>query len=569
MPCANRFLTHELEDTMLRTPFALLLALLAASASLAQEADLPFLNAAPGALDWWREARFGLFVHWGPVSLRGTEIGWSRGGERRGTGGTGEIPVEEYDSLYTEFDPTAFDADEWVAIAKAAGMRYLVLTTKHHDGFCMFDSALTDYKVTNSPIGRDLTAELADACHRGGLRLGFYYSPPDWRHPDYRTADHQAYVDYLHGQIRELCTNYGRVDIIWFDGLGGTAEDWDAVELFRMIRELQPGVLINNRAGLTGDFGTPEQVIGHYDPTNPWESCITIGQQWSYRPDDQIKSLEQCIETLVRCAGGDGNLLLNVGPMPTGAIEPSQVDRLMEVGEWLRSNGDTIYGTRGGPFRPGPWGAATCRGRQVFVHVLDVQAEDVLLPPMEARILSAALRDGTGVAFSQGNSGVALRLPEAGRHPLDTVVTLSLDRPALDAEVGLLASGSLAHGRPVVASNVFSGMAEFGPDKALDDDPETRWATDAGTSEATLAVDLGEDTEIAKVHVSEAFARVSSFRLERLVDGEWVAFYEGQSLGEAAVIEFEPISVRHLRLSILAASEGPTIWEFQVFPPAD
>ena len=188
---------------------------------------------------------------------------------------------------------------------------------------------------------------------------------------------------------------------------------------------------------------------------------------------------------------------------------------------------------------------------------------------MEARILSAALRDGTGVAFSQGDSGVALRIPEAGRHPLDTVVTLSLDRPALEAEVGLLASGSLAHGRPAVASNVFSGMAEFGPDKALDDDPETRWATDAGTSEATLAVDLGEDTEIAKVHVSEAFARVSSFRLERLVDGEWVAFYEGQSLGEAAVIEFEPISVRHLRLSILAASEGPTIWEFQVFPPAD
>lgn len=546
----------------------LVLALLFAQLTAQVQSDEPsYLRASPDALQWWREARFGLFIHWGPVSLRGTEIGWSRGGERRGTGGTGEIPAAEYDSLYREFNPVDFNADEWVAIAKAGGMRYLVFTTKHHDGFCMFDSAYTDYKITNSPFGRDVVAELADACHRAGLRLGFYYSPPDWHHPDYRTANHHAYVEYLHSQLRELCTKYGRVDIIWFDGLGGTAEDWDAPALFRMIRELQPGVLINNRAGLPGDFNTPEQTIGQYDPVTPWESCITLCQQWSYRPDDAMKSLKQCIDTLVRCAGGDGNLLLNVGPMPSGAIEPRQVNRLLEIGQWLESHGDTIYGTRGGPFRPGRWGAATCKGNEVYLHILDPDAVEVLLPSMEARVLQATLRDGAEVAVTQTDGGISARVPEQGRDPLDTIITLWLDRPALEAGVGRFASGSLAYGKPAQASNTYQAMAEFGPDKALDDDPDTRWATDAGTSEATLAVDLGQETQVARVYISEAFGRVSSFRLERLVGDEWVSFYEGESIGTDAVFRFEPVVTRHIRLHILAASEGPTIWEFHVFPP--
>ncbi|MFO7976346.1 MAG: alpha-L-fucosidase, partial [Candidatus Hydrogenedentota bacterium] len=282
--------------------------------------DKPYLKAAPEDMKWWREARFGLFIHWGPVSLKGTEIGWSRGGERRGREGTGEIPVEVYDNLYKEFNPTEFDADEWVTIAQQAGMKYLVFTTKHHDGFVNFDSKLTDYKITSpeSPFGRDIVKELADACHKAGLGLGFYYSPPDWHHPDYRTDNHAKYIEYLHGQLRELCTNYGQIDIIWFDGLGGTAEDWNSEPLFKMIRELQPHVLINNRAGLPGDFDTPEQRVGKFQNDRPWESCITICRQWAWKPDDAMKSFEECIRTLVRCAGGDGNLLFNVGPMPSG-----------------------------------------------------------------------------------------------------------------------------------------------------------------------------------------------------------------------------------------------------------
>jgi len=325
-----------------------------------------YLKASANDMQWWRDARFGLFVHWGPVSLKGTEISWSRGGERRGIGGTGTIPVEEYDNLYKTFNPVEFDADEWVAIAQAAGMKYIVFTTKHHDGFSMFDSRATDYRITSpeSPFGRDVVAELARACHKAGMRLGFYYSPVDWYHPDYRTDHHDRYIKYMHEQVKELCSNYGTIDIMWFDGLqihpmsgsGGSnvydpalAKDWDSPALFRTMRSLQPHVIVNNRCGLEGDFDTPEQHVGFFQTGRPWESCITICQQWAWKPDDTMKSLEECIRILASCAGGDGNLLLNVGPMPDGKIEQRQVDRLREIGVWLRANGESIYGTRGGP----------------------------------------------------------------------------------------------------------------------------------------------------------------------------------------------------------------------------
>ena len=387
-----------------------------------------YLTANQQDMQWWRDARFGLFIHWGPVSLKGTEIGWSRGGERRGTGGTGEIPVEMYDNLYKEFNPVKFNADEWVAIAKDAGMKYLVFTTRHHDGFSMFASSLTDYKITNSPFGRDVVKELAEACHKAGLRLGFYYSPPDWHHPNYRTENHARFISYLHGQLRELCTNYGRVDVIWFDGLGGTAKDWDSENLFRMIRSLQPHVLINNRAGLEGDFGTPEQTIGAYNTERPWESCITICRQWAWKPNDELKSLRECIHTLVMIAGGDGNLLLNVGPMPTGEIEPRQVERLREMGAWLRKNGESIYGTRGGPVPPMSWGVTTRKGSTVYVHVLSDTDDVIALPSLKASIQRASLIDGTPVEFASAGGGTVIRVPSQGRDPNDTVVVLSLDR---------------------------------------------------------------------------------------------------------------------------------------------
>jgi len=383
---------------------------------------------------WWRQARFGFFIHWGPVSLMGTEIGWSRGGERRGTGGTGEIPVEVYDNLYTRFNPAQFDADEWVRIAKDAGMKYLVFTSKHHDGFVNFDSALTDYKITSpkSPFGRDIVAELAEACHRGGLRVGFYYSPPDWHHPDYRTENHQRYIEYLHGQIEEICTKYGKIDILWFDGLGGKAEDWDSENLFKLIRKLQPEIIINNRAGVLADHDTPEQKIGSFQLDRPWETCMTLCRQWAWKPNDTMKSLEECIQTLVRVAGGDGNLLFNVGPMPNGRVEPRQVERLKEMGQWLEKYGESVYGTRGGPFKPGSWGASTRKENRVYVHVFEWPGESLVLPAIEAGIVTSLVLGGGEAKVAQDEKNLVIEVPAQNRLAIDTVVVLETDRPAME-----------------------------------------------------------------------------------------------------------------------------------------
>jgi len=516
-------------------------------------------------LAWWRVARFGLFIHWGPVSLKGTEIGWSRGGERRGTGGTGTIPVEVYDNLYKQFNPVKFNAQEWVSIAKAAGMKYLVFTSKHHDGFSMFDSKLTDYKITNSPFKRDVVAELAKACHEGGIKLGFYYSPPDWYHPDYRTENHARYIKFLHGQLRELCSNYGRVDIIWFDGLGGKAVDWDSPNLFKMIRKLQPHVIINNRAGLPGDHDTPEQRVGRFQTDRPWESCITICRQWAWKPNDQMKSLKECIDILVRCVGGDGNLLLNVGPMPTGEIEPRQVARLKEIGAWLKRWGKTIYGTRGGPFRPGTWGASTYKGNKVYVHILHWPQETVTLPPIQKKIIATSVLTGGTGTVNQTDERIEISVPQTDHQELDTIVLLELDGPASEANPGKLASASLAAGKTATASNVYQNVKAHGPDNAVDDDPGTRWATDYGVHEAWLEVDLGKGVTIGEAFISEEYDRVRAFMLQ-CKDGQvWKTFAQSGKMGKGLRLKFEPVTARFVRLNILEATEGPTIWEFQLF----
>jgi len=343
-----------------------------------------------------------------------------------------------YDNLYKQFNPTEFNAKEWVEIAKSAGMKYLVFTTRHHDGFSMFDTALSDYKITNSPFKRDVVAELAQACHEGGIKLGFYYSPPDWHHPDYRTANHAKFIEFLHGQVRELCTKYGKVDIFWFDGLGGKPEDWDAPRLIKMIRELQPGIIINNRAGLPEDYDTPEQTIGAFQNTRPWETCMTLGGQWAWKPKDRVQSFDECIHILVRCAGGDGNLLLNVGPTPEGLIETRQMGRLAEIGAWMSRYGNTIYGTRGGPFLPAKWGVCTYRGSDIYVHILDCKAigDQLMLPPIPAKIVKSELLTGGTPKVKQRKKGIKILIPKTARQAPDTILVRRLDRPA--SELGVI-----------------------------------------------------------------------------------------------------------------------------------
>ena len=386
--------------------------------------DYPKAN--PAAILRWQDLRFGLFIHWGPIALKGAEIGWSRGKQ---------VPTEIYDNLYKDFNPTNFNAAEWVSIAKASGMKYLVLVTKHHDGFCLWDTKFTDHNMMNTPFKRDIVKELSEACKKQSLPFGVYYSVADWYHPtwpgdrsgkkDPKLYDMDAYEKFLNSQVEELVTKYGPVLTIWGDlpqsyGRRGAS-------MIRRMRELQPDILVNNRCGTDGDYTILEQKKGTFNNTRPWETCITLGTSWSWRVNDDIKSLAQCIQTLLNCVGADANLLLNIGPMPTGEIEKRQVDRMKEVGAWLAKYGDSIYGTRGGPFLPGNGMVSTHKGNVVYVHVMNWEKDTLTLTPLDRKIVKSEIMTGGTVDVKQDEKEITISVPAASRQEIDTIIKLTLE----------------------------------------------------------------------------------------------------------------------------------------------
>ena len=536
------------------------------------EETTPFLQAKPEDLQWWRDAKLGVFICWGPVSIVGTEIGWSRKGPRPGhrtTQARSGVPVETYDNLYKKFNPTKFGAKKWVDVIKDAGARYMIFLTKHHDGFCLFHTEHTDYSIANSPFKRDVTGELAKACQDAGIRIFWYYSQPDWHHPDYRTDNHARYIEFLHGQIRELCTNYGKIDGIWFDGLGGRAKDWDSERLFKMIRELQPHVLINNRGGLRGDFYTPEQHVGRFDIQRPWESCITMGGGWSWRPKGRVKSLKECLHLLIRCAGGGGNLALDTGPMPDGRINPEQAQRYRDMGVWLGKYGDSIYATTGGPYKPSDWwGVSTRKGSKVFLHVLHWDSDLLELSALPRRVLRCSALTGGTPTLEQKDSGLTIRLPKENRDPIDTIILLELDGPALDIRpISIPPPGCVSAKKPCSASGIWN--EDYAAAMAFDGDKSTRWGGTPGSRSGWLAVDLGEPTAFDRVAIFEApWNRVQKFQLQYRDGEEWRTFHEGTKLGDFR-LRFKPVTAQHVRLNVLEATDVPTIWEVQFFAPGE
>jgi alpha-L-fucosidase len=528
------------------------------------------LRARPEVVADWQDMRFGMFNCWGPVSLTGLEIGWSRGaprgGEFRVRKGQGPTPVDVYDNLYKKWKPDQFDARAWVQVAKDAGMKYMIFLVKHHDGFCLYDSKLTEFKSTGAESAWkvDVMQEVADACHEADLKLIIYYSQPDWHHPDYRTKNHARYIEYLHGQVRELLTNYGRIDGFWFD-LGGKPEDWNSVELFTMMRTLQPHLIINNRCGLPGDFDTPEQRLGGFRIDQPWETCMTLGTQWAWKPDDKIKSLKQCIDVLVTCAARNGNLALNTGPMPDGRIEPRQAERFREIGAWLKQYGESIYNTRGGPWRDAAWGGTTHRDDRVFVHVLKFGGDDITLASVPRKIVGHRVLTGGTATVNQGDDGITITVPNEHRQELNTIIELILDGPAAGLRPGVVPSGSLAAGKQATASSTWPGYMHT-PQMAFDDDPTTRWGAGQDTKSGWLAVDLGESKTIGRLRVNEdTWDRVRRFELQIQKNGHWQTIHAGTTIGADYSATFEPVQAQHVRLNILEATDVPTIWEVQLF----
>jgi len=433
--------------------------ILAIASPLAVRAGVESPDHYDARMAWWREARFGMFIHWDMSSLAGTEISWSRKGSRPldVTGDpAGYVEDPRYDHLYEKFNPKKFNAAAWVQLAKDAGMNYIVFTAKHHGGFCMWDTKVSDYSIMHSPFKRDVVKELADACHQSGMHFGLYYSPRDWHHPDYGIGDNARYHQYLKAQLTELLTKYGQVDVMWFDsfGHGDSIQYWHADEILTLVRRLQPQIIVNNRCSffgqeleaLKGDFDTPEQRLGSFQNSRAWESCMCIvdapGGGWSYRSDGKVKSFAGCLKILLGCTTGDGNLLLDAGPNALGEIPADQSERLREIGGWLKRLGASIYGTRGGPYRNGAWGGSTYQGKTIYLHIQKWDGDRLVLPALKSTIAACANQTNPMAvpAFSQTEKSLILKLAPEQQDQLDTVVALQL--------VGLV-ERELDHGHPL------------------------------------------------------------------------------------------------------------------------
>ncbi|REE94587.1 alpha-L-fucosidase [Paenibacillus taihuensis] len=377
-------------------------------------------------LEWFVHERFGMFIHWGlyAIPARGE---WVRSLEK--------LTKDDYQPFFEEFNPIKYDPRQWAKAAKAAGMKYAVMTAKHHDGFCLFDSKLTDYKATNTPAGRDLIREYIDAFREVGIRVGLYYSIIDWHHEHYPhygdkihpmrdneafkdyTYDFNQYLEYMHGQVRELLTGYGPIDIMWFDFSYDdmTGEKWRATELVQMMRSIQPNIVIDNRLGgdgksanpeiYAGDFKSPEQILPPEGVVNeegkpvPWESCITLNDHWGYcSGDNNYKSPKTVIRGLVECVSKGGNLLLNVGPNALGEIPSLSLDVLAEVGKWMDGNGRSIYGCGPSKLEKPEWGRYTQRGNMLYAHIYDRGMGPINFRGLSGKVKRARLLcDGTEI----------------------------------------------------------------------------------------------------------------------------------------------------------------------------
>ena len=407
--------------------------------------------------DWFDEARFGMFLHWGLYSIPARHE-WVKEREK--------LDDAHYDRYFRHFDPDLYDPTEWAAQAKAAGMKYVVLTTKHHDGFCLWPSALTDYSIANTPYGRDLIGPYVDALRAEGLKVGFYYSLIDWHHPGFMIdgihpqADDEdakkvlrnwnSYVDYLHGQVRELLTSYGQIDYLFFDFSykifrvwgGKGPDDWQSERLLEMVRELQPDILVNERLGIPGDFLTPEQ----FAPSNGlraggepvrWQGVHTFSGSWGYDRDNfDWKSSHLLTTLLIDTVSKGGNLLLNVGPNARGEFEPRAVDRLSTMGEWMRLHARSIYGAGASELTPPPDSRYTQRGHRLYLHIFEWPLGRVHLPDLAGKVEHAQfLHDGSEVVIDTAATTSLAHMDDASLDPGTLTLLLPMHRPKVEVPV--------------------------------------------------------------------------------------------------------------------------------------
>jgi alpha-L-fucosidase len=548
----------------------------------------PFIYASDNETNWFTNAKFGVFMHWGPYSQAKVPASWGRFGNRPGAGkqATKGIPEEEYDNLFKSFNPSEFNADEWIKMVKDAGAKYFIFTTKHHDGFCMFDAKNTDYKITNTPFGRDVAKELADACHKYGIKLFWYYSQPDWKHPDCLTENNARYREYMFAQLEQLLTEYGKISGLFFDGLGTKYYHWDTPRMLKMIRTLQPGIIINRRWGggmpgfpVQGDYDNPEQEFGIFEVNRPWEMCATISEAWSWTGGETFKSYHANQRIFIRTVCSGGNLALNTGPSPKGYINPPEVEIYTNIGNWLEKYGESIYDTKGGPYKPGAWGGATCYGNKIYLHILTHFAEGVsktiTLPTLPVRIRKARLLTGGEVVISESNKKLTINL-SGNLNTLDNILELEVDTLATQLDpvdtqfteneiLDIMAASSSDASEKFSVEKVFkANHGEFAEGKRH----KIWWSPGNDDKQPWIEAKFPYEVSIDYIMLAEQIRNcaVREFEVQVKENNEWKTIYFGNEIGMDFALYLGGVKARSVRVKIIHTEDNrtPAIGLFKV-----
>jgi alpha-L-fucosidase len=525
---------------------------------------------------WWREAKFGLFIHWGvyavPAGKYGDNINYGEWIMH-----SARIPSAEYKKYAARFNPTKYDPAAWVKVAREAGMRYIVITSKHHDGFALFPSDVTDWDVVDAtPYGKDLLGPLVDEAKKAGLKMGFYYSQAqDWNNPggakarfqegdgwdEAHKGDFDAYLQNIAlPQVKELLSSYP-LDIFWWDT--PTWMNEERTKPFVEALKIRPAIITNNRLGVEGDTKTPEQFVPVTGHEGDWETCMTMNRHWGYNAyDNDWKSSEELIHKLIEICSKGGNFLLNVGPTAEGEFPRPCIDRLQAMGAWLKVNGESIYGTTKGPFSYLSWGAATRRGDLLYLHVTDWPDNGKLNVPLTSEVVSAALlmHPEETLSIKTEDERVVLDLPEEVPDPVATVIILKLGEEPVARPLA-------SEGKSIRAS---SEHADFPAANAADGSGHHIWESADSTGESYLEFDLGDPTWIQATGMDEPdrWPRYrQTVRMEAETNDGWEEVLSVKTSGHGLVKKFDPIQAKRVRLYVERAEGPPAIAEWQLYSP--
>ncbi len=549
---------------------------------------LPYMFASDEDMQWWKDAKLGVFVHWAPSVVNEAPLSWGRAGRKphhKKDNGNKGVPEQEYNDTYKTFNPTKFNADEWVKLFKEAGAKYFVFTAKHHYGFCMWDTKTTDFNVMNTPYGKDVMKELADACHKYDMKIFWYYSQPDWTHELYRQdlPSKEYNEKILYPQITELMNNYGKIDGIWFDGLGKNPITWDSPKMLKIIRTANPKAITNHRLGPKdwhmGDFDGPERGIGRFQTNRPWETCEVIGGGWGYMGEKQAMPYRDVIKLFIKIVGNGGNLLLDTGPRADGSLIESHIERYKEIGNYLEKYGETIYNTQAGPYISGPWGASTRKDSKVWLHIMgQLENNKLTLPELPSKVKNFKALTGGTVKVSNTKNGLVIELNDKSYNKVNTIIELDIDKDANDIKLIETTGESLFYNANVKASSEKSkkntaanllpgGKGSFSEGITI----KNSWIPAKKDTQPWLEFSWEAPMKIRQIAIQEGKRlgtnhAVKDFEILVFNNGKWEAVYEGSEMGAFFTYTFNtPIVAEKLKIQVHKLKGGLDINTVGIF----